>query len=114
MHLENTPRLDFKDVLIRPKRSTLTSRSEVDITREFKFLHSSKIYRGIPIIAANMDTTGTFEMSRALERHQLWTALHKHYEKEAYTPKPSSTSLRKSAKRIPTSSSWQATSSRAT
>ena len=84
MHLENTPRLDFKDVLIRPKRSTLTSRSEVDITREFKFLHSSKIYRGIPIIAANMDTTGTFEMARALERHQLSTALHKHYEKEAY------------------------------
>ena len=84
MHLENTPRLDFKDVLIRPKRSTLTSRSAVDITREFKFLHSSKIYRGIPIIAANMDTTGTFEMARALERHQLSTALHKHYEKEAY------------------------------
>ena len=54
MHLENSVKLDFKDVLIRPKRSTLTSRSEVDITREFKFLHSSEPYHGIPIIAANM------------------------------------------------------------
>ena len=51
MHLENSVKLDFKDVLIRPKRSTLTSRSEVDITREFKFLHSSEPYHGIPIIA---------------------------------------------------------------
>ena len=53
-------RLDFKDVLIRPKRSTLTSRSEVDITREFKFRHSPIRYKAIPIIAANMDTTGAF------------------------------------------------------
>lgn len=84
MHIENTIRLDFKDVLIRPKRSTLTSRSEVDITREFKFLHSPIRYNGIPIIAANMDTTGTFEMARALAAHNLSTALHKHYSVEAY------------------------------
>ena len=69
MHLENSVKLDFKDVLIRPKRSTLTSRSEVNITREFKFLHSPVKYHGIPIIAANMDTTGTFEMARALAAH---------------------------------------------
>ena len=84
MHLENTVKLDFKDVLIRPKRSTLTSRSEVDITREFKFLHSSEKYCGIPIIAANMDTTGTFEMARALAAHRLSTALHKHYDVDQY------------------------------
>lgn len=84
MHIENTIRLDFKDVLIRPKRSTLTSRSEVDITREFKFLHSSVQYHAIPIIAANMDTTGTMEMARALARHGLSTALHKHYAVEDY------------------------------
>lgn len=84
MHIENTIRLDFKDVLIRPKRSTLTSRSEVDITREFKFLHSPVRYKAIPIIAANMDTTGTFEMARALGSHQLSTALHKHYGVEEY------------------------------
>ena len=74
MHIENTLRLDFKDVLIRPKRSTLTSRSEVDITREFKFLHSPVRYHGIPIVAANMDTTGTLEMARALASYGLSTA----------------------------------------
>ena len=62
MRIEQDIKLDFKDVLIRPKRSTLTSRSEVDISREFVFLHSQKVYRGIPIVAANMDATGTFEM----------------------------------------------------
>lgn len=84
MHLENSVKLDFKDVLIRPKRSTLTSRSEVDITCEFKFLHSSEPYHGIPIIAANMDTTGTFEMASALARHKMSTALHKHYTAKEY------------------------------
>lgn len=84
MHIENTVRLDFKDVLIRPKRSTLTSRSEVDITRAFKFLHTSTPYHAIPIIAANMDTTGTFEMARALASHGLSTALHKHYSITEY------------------------------
>ncbi|MFU0842211.1 MAG: GMP reductase [Burkholderia sp.] len=84
MHLENTVKLDFKDVLIRPKRSTLTSRSEVDITREFKFMHSPVHYHGIPIIAANMDTTGTFEMARALDEFGLSTALDKHYSTDQY------------------------------
>ncbi len=84
MHIENTLRLDFKDVLIRPKRSTLTSRSEVDITREFKFLHSPVRYHGIPIVAANMDTTGTLEMARALASYGLSTALHKHYDADTY------------------------------
>ena len=85
MHIENTVKLDFKDVLIRPKRSTLSSRSEVDITREFKFLHSPVVYHDIPIIAANMDTTGTFEMARALGKHGMSVALHKHYDVEEYT-----------------------------
>ncbi len=79
MRIEEDLKLDFKDVLIRPKRSTLTSRSEVDISREFVFRHSGKPYRGIPIIGANMDTVGTFEMARALARHDLAVALHKHY-----------------------------------
>jgi len=82
MRIEQDLKLDFKDVLIRPKRSTLTSRSEVDISREFAFLHSQQKYKGIPIIAANMDTTGTFEMARALAKHQLSVALHKHYSDE--------------------------------
>ena len=80
MRIEQDMKLDFKDVLIRPKRSTLTSRSEVDISRDFVFLHSQRKYHGIPIIAANMDATGTVEMARALARHELSVALHKHYE----------------------------------
>jgi GMP reductase len=80
MHIENEIRLDFKDVLIRPKRSTLTSRSEVDITRDFAFRHSGVKYHGIPVIAANMDTTGTMEMARAFAPHGLSVALHKHYD----------------------------------
>jgi GMP reductase len=84
MHIEHEVKLDYKDVLIRPKRSTLTSRSEVDITREFAFRHARVQYRGIPIIAANMDTIGTFEMAHALDRFGLSTALHKHYAVDQY------------------------------
>ena len=83
MRIEEELKLDFKDVLIRPKRSTLTSRSEVDISREFVFRHSRTKYRGIPIIAANMDTVGTFEMAAALTGQNLAVALHKHYEDSA-------------------------------
>ena len=82
MHIEHEVKLDFKDVLIRPKRSTLTSRSDVDITREFVFRHAGVKYHGIPIIASNMDTTGTVEMARALDAFRLSTALHKHYSVE--------------------------------
>uniref|UniRef100_A0A3B4TTF0 GMP reductase n=1 Tax=Seriola dumerili TaxID=41447 RepID=A0A3B4TTF0_SERDU len=64
--IENDIKLDFKDVLLRPKRSTLKSRSEVDLMRSFTFRNSKGSYRGIPIIAANMDTVGTFEMALAL------------------------------------------------
>ena len=66
MHIDRDIKLDFKDVLIRPKRSALPSRAEVDIHRDFEFKHSGHQYHGIPVIAANMDTIGTFEMARAL------------------------------------------------
>ena len=79
MRIETEVRLDFKDVLIRPKRSTLSTRSNVDISREFHFRHTQVEYHGVPIIAANMDTTGTIEMARALDPFLLSTALHKHY-----------------------------------
>jgi GMP reductase len=70
-------KLDFKDVLLLPKRSTLTSRSEVDLTREFKFKYSKYPYKGIPILVANMDTTGTIKMAEALHKFQLGVCLHK-------------------------------------
>jgi GMP reductase len=82
MHIEESLKLDFKDVLIRPKRSTLTSRSQVELQREFVFHHSGNTYHGIPIIAANMDSTGTMEMAAALGKHHLSVALHKHYEED--------------------------------
>ena len=82
MRIEEGLKLDFQDVLIRPKRSTLTSRSEVDISREFVFRHSGRRYQGVPVIAANMDTVGTFEMAAALAKYRLSTALHKHYEED--------------------------------
>jgi GMP reductase len=82
MHIDRDIKLDFKDVLIRPKRSALPSRAEVDVHREFVFKHSGHKYHGIPIVAANMDTTGTFEMARALARFDLSVALHKHYGEE--------------------------------
>ena len=84
MHIESDIKLGFKDVMLRPKRSTLSSRSEVSLIRKFKFLHSGTTWEGIPIMAANMDTTGTMEMARALATHQLFTAIHKHYSKEQW------------------------------
>jgi len=82
MRIETELKLDFKDVLIRPKRSTLTSRSQVSLERMYQFKHSKHQWTGIPIIAANMDTIGTFEMATALSKHQLVTAIHKHYNVE--------------------------------
>jgi GMP reductase len=79
MRIEDGVKLDFRDVLIRPKRSTLTTRSDVDISREFTFRHTGTKYHGIPIVASNMDTIGTFEMARVLDGFKLSTALHKHY-----------------------------------
>uniref|UniRef100_A0A673M4E7 GMP reductase n=1 Tax=Sinocyclocheilus rhinocerous TaxID=307959 RepID=A0A673M4E7_9TELE len=77
-------KLDFKDVLFRPKRSSLKSRSEVDLQRTFTFRNSKQTYNGIPIIAANMDTTGTFEMAQVLSKHTLFTAIQKHYSLEEW------------------------------
>jgi len=79
MHIDNDPKLDFKDVLIRPKRSALPSRAEVDVSREFVFKNSHRRYHAVPIVVANMDTVGTFEMAHALAPLGLSVALHKHY-----------------------------------
>lgn len=82
MKIINELKLNFDDVLIRPKRSKLGSRSEVTLTRQFNFLHSNRILSCVPIIAANMDTTGTFNMADELLKHQCITCLHKHYSIE--------------------------------
>lgn len=85
MHIENDIKLDFKDVLIRPKRSTLASRRDVDISRSFHFKWGGADFNGVPIIAANMDGVGTLAMAKAFreEGSGLTVALTKHYpEKE--------------------------------
>lgn len=77
MRIEYDVKLDFRDVLIRPKRSVLKTRADVSLEREFKFRHTDKIWHGVPIIASNMDHTGTFNMAKALGEHHLLTALDK-------------------------------------
>lgn len=79
MRIEADPKLDFKDVLIRPKRSTLSSRAHVEITRSIPFRHARAQWKGFPLIAANMDVTGTMAMARALVRFDACVALHKYY-----------------------------------
>lgn len=85
MRLETDLKLGFKDVLIRPKRSTLKSRIDVELNRTYTFLHSKKEWTGVPVIAANMDTIGTFEVAEVLGRFGMMTAIHKHYGAEAWT-----------------------------
>uniref|UniRef100_K3WS94 GMP reductase n=1 Tax=Globisporangium ultimum (strain ATCC 200006 / CBS 805.95 / DAOM BR144) TaxID=431595 RepID=K3WS94_GLOUD len=83
--IETEIRLDFKDVLIRPKRSTLKSRSQVDVTRKFTFRNSKQTWTGVPVIAANMDTVGTFEVAIELAKFQFITCVHKHYTAEDWS-----------------------------
>jgi len=77
-------KLDFSDVLISPRGSNLNSRSQVSLTRSFQFRAGGQHYTGIPIIASNMDTVGTFEMAKALYPHSLFTTVHKHYSVEEW------------------------------
>lgn len=77
MRIENDIKLDFKDVLIRPKRSTLMSRSEVSLEQTYKFKHAPRTWSGIPIVASNMDHTGTFDVAKVMAKHNLMTAMHK-------------------------------------
>jgi len=79
MKIITTPQLDFNNVLIRPKRTTISSRSQVDLEREISFPHSTMKWKGVPIISANMDTTGTFEVYDILSKHKMITCLNKFY-----------------------------------
>lgn len=82
--IDTDVKLDFKDVLVRPKRSTIRSRADVDLSRTYIFRNSGKTYDGIPIMASNMDTVGTFEVAKVLSEHNVFTAVHKHYSLEAW------------------------------
>ena len=79
MRIYDDIQLDYCDVLLRPKRSTLASRSEVIVEREYAFKWCSRTINGTGIVAANMATTGTFEIAREMQKLRLMSALHKHY-----------------------------------
>jgi GMP reductase len=84
MKIEHDMKLDFNNVLIRPKRSNILSRNDVDLEREFIFPNSTKKWKGVPIIAANMDTIGTFEVYQVLSQHKIITCFHKFYRIEHF------------------------------
>ena len=86
MRIIEDVKLDFNDVLIKPKRSTLTTRKDADLTRRFTFRYSKNDWTGVPIIAANMDHTGTYEMHKALREYDMLTALCKFVEYTYQTP----------------------------
>jgi GMP reductase len=88
VRIDDDVKLDYADVLIRPKRSTLVSRREVDLEREFTFRHAPLSYKGVPVMAANMDTVGTFEMAMALYKQNMFTCVHKHYSLEEWKSPP--------------------------
>ncbi len=77
-------KLDYADVLLRPKRSTMVSRKDVLLERTFSFYHSPKTWTGIPIMTANMATCGTFKMAEVLAPHKIITTFHKYYSIEDY------------------------------
>ena len=79
MRIERDVKLDFSDVLFRPKRSTMGSRSDVELSRSYLYRNSQKSYSGIPIMAANMDGVGTFAMAERLSELDLFTTLVKSY-----------------------------------
>ena len=82
MRIEDEIKLDFKDVLIRPKRSTLSSRKEVDLNRTYNFKHSKQEWTGTPVMASNMDGVGTLEIAEELRKHDLFTCLVKSYAED--------------------------------
>ena len=85
MLISDDIKLDYSDVLIRPKRSTLTSRYDVEMTRTHKFVHSGKTWTGVPIMASNMDTVGTPQMHKILSEYDMITCPARHYLKSNVT-----------------------------
>ena len=77
MRINTEPPLNFDDVLLEPKRSTLSSRKDVDMTRKFTFRNSGKVVNFLPIFASNMDGVGTFSMAKVLQEHKMMTVITK-------------------------------------
>ena len=71
MRIEEEIKLDYKDVLFKPKRSKLTSRKDVDLMRTFKFHNSGRTWTGIPVMASYMDGVGTFSMAKVFQQQKM-------------------------------------------
>ena len=80
MRIEEELKLDYSDVLFRPKRSTLSSRKEVDLHRTYKFKYSKNEWTGIPIMAANMDGVGELGVAENLSEFNMITSLTKQHD----------------------------------
>ena len=80
MRIEEDIKLDYSDVLFRPKRSTLHSRKEVNLKRTYKFKYSNNEWSGIPIIAANMDGVGELGVAKNLAEFEIITSLTKQHD----------------------------------
>ena len=80
MRIEEEIKLDYSDVLFRPKRSALKSRREVNLKRKYKFKHSQLTWEGIPIIASNMDGVGEIGIASKLASFNMMTALTKQHD----------------------------------
>ena len=79
MRIEEEIKLDYSDVLFRPKRSTLKSRKDVDLNRKYDFKYSKLQWKGTPIIASNMDGVGEINIAKKLNSHKVMTALTKQH-----------------------------------
>jgi GMP reductase len=79
MKISEDVKLDFDDVLIKPKRSDIKSRGDVNIVRKFKPKFAKCELSCFPLVVANMDTTGTFEMAKTMHNYNAMCALNKHY-----------------------------------
>ena len=80
MRIEEDIKLDYADVLFRPKRSTLSSRKDVELQRTYKFKYSNHQWKGIPIMAANMDGVGEIEVAKNLASFEIMTCLTKQHD----------------------------------
>ena len=80
VRIEEELKLDYSDVLFRPKRSTLQSRKDVNLKRTYRFKYSNNEWSGIPIMAANMDGVGELGIAEKLSEFEMITCLTKQHD----------------------------------
>jgi len=84
MRIDSNVKLDFCDVLLKPKRSTINSRKEIDLNRTFKFQYSDLEWTGIPIISSNMTSVTTPEVARIMKAHYMLSCVPKNQNLASY------------------------------